>query len=249
MEIFILEEKRIKSMNVPTKRQLKQLGLWDGLFFRLSQSISRIGFTMLLKGWCRLQIHGQEEMRGLKQCIFAPTHASHLDFWATLEGAPKPLRQGTFVAAAKDHFYKHPIRWFITKLGSYHNFPFDRQALTPSLYRQLLAILRSDLSLLMFAQGSRTRDGQLMAFKPLLAMLAIEAQVPIVPVAVKGTFQALPPGATFVKRYPVRVCFGKPIYPEPIDLSDSRNHLPKAARELNQKLMNTIEELWYGCEE
>jgi len=225
-------------------QQLKQLGLWEGFFFRWTRRFSRSFFSGILNIWCGLKIKGLHHITGLEQCIFAPTHASHLDFWAVLEGIDPLLVEKTYVAAAFDYFYQSPWRKLITNLISFHNFPFPRHAVTPATYRRLYEILRAGLSLLIFAQGSRMRDGKLLPFKPLLAMLAMESGIPLVPVAVQGTFAALPAGRWWPRRHPITVVFGEPIYPDRFRPSSSGRSIHKAVRCLNEELMLRIQRLW-----
>jgi 1-acyl-sn-glycerol-3-phosphate acyltransferase len=83
----------------------------------------------------------------------------------------------------------------------------DRQALA-----EAVSAVRERTSLLFFAEGTRSDDGQLLPFKKGAALLALQAQVPLVPVAVAGTRHILTKGSAFVhggKRAVLRV--GAPI--------------------------------------
>ena len=171
----------------------RQLGIAPGFLATACQQLVFAGMRHWLWQRCALQIKGGENLTGISQAIFAPTHTSHLDFWAVLAGLPKPLQQKTYVAAAKDFFYTPQKRW-LTWLWSYHNFPFDRQSVSPQAYRHLGQLLQQGLSLMIFPQGSRARDGRLQPPKPIAAMLAADQNVPLLPVAVQGTHGALPPG-------------------------------------------------------
>lgn len=223
------------------KHLLKELGLWRSWVRRGTQAIGWAFFTVLLKFWCGLSFENTQALEKLDQCLFAPTHASHLDFWAVLQGAPSRLRKKTYVAAAKDHFYGNPFSRFITSFFSYHNFALDRQRASHVEYRRLCRMMASGTSLLMFPQGTRTRDGGLLPFKPMLAMLATDSKVPIVPVAVMGTFEAMPVGRFWPHRKKIHVHFGDPLYPEkPQDLKK----LSKTAKKLNNELMQKIEGLY-----
>ena len=65
--------------------------------------------------------------------------------------------------------------------------------------------------MLLFPEGTRSRDGQLQAFKKGGFHMAIDAGVPIVPVAIKGTYELMPRKSLRVKPGRVRVIFGQPI--------------------------------------
>lgn len=69
------------------------------------------------------------------------------------------------------------------------------------------------MPLLIFPEGTRSRDGSLGAFKPGAAALASSAEVPVLPVAVIGAYAAHPRGSNWPKpgRLPVGVVFGEPL--------------------------------------
>lgn len=224
------------------RKTLRQLRLGVNAFFRLSQVVSLTGMNVVLKHWCGLSFQGREKLTSLKQCLLAPTHYSHLDFWAVLQGLPQTLRQTTYVAAARDHFYQKSLWTFFVKLGSYHNFPFERTTLTAGNYRRLMAMIKAGCSLLMFPQGTRSRDNGLKPFKAMMAMLAVECRVPIVPVLISGTWEALPAGHFLIKPHPIEVHFGDPLIPQPL-APGSRRDLPKRARAFNQQVMASIEQM------
>ena len=66
-----------------------------------------------------------------------------------------------------------------------------------------------------FHSGTRTKTGELGDFKKTFAILSCELNIPIVPVSLKGAFEALPRGSRFPKPFTkVEVDFLPPIYPE-----------------------------------
>jgi 1-acyl-sn-glycerol-3-phosphate acyltransferase len=78
------------------------------------------------------------------------------------------------------------------------------------------AVLREDLILNVYPEGRRSFDGQLGIFKKGAAILATELNVPIVPVALDGTYRIWPRGSFHIRLAKVRVRFGEPIYPREI---------------------------------
>lgn len=226
-----------------SQQQLKALKLLDNVFFRCTQAVSLFTVKKILTYYCNLTFEGKDHLNQLNQCIFAPTHYSHLDFWAVLSAVPCRLREATFVAAAKDHFYSNPVNYVITKVFSYHNFPFERQILTPHVYQYLIKMMAAGCSLLMFPQGTRSRDGRLQPFKSLIALLAVETQTAVVPVAVQGTYEALPAGKFWIKKVPIKVIYGEPLKPPMISDIHDRKQLLKQARKFNEQIMSSVERL------
>ena len=70
----------------------------------------------------------------------------------------------------------------------------DRQRLEAAIEQ-----VRTRTSILFFAEGTRSIDGKLRTFKKGAAVLAIDAQVPIVPVAVAGAYEVTPKGGLWVR--------------------------------------------------
>ena len=224
-----------------THRTLRQLGLDHNPLLLVSQNLTRAGMTAFLRGWCGMQIEGTEVFHQVPQFILAPTHASHLDFWAVLEGLPAPLRRRTYIAAAQDYFYANPWRRWATHLFSYHNFAFNRRTRSPQEYRHLGAMLAQGLSLLIFPEGSRTSDGRLQAIKPMVSMLAVDRSVPLIPVVVRGTHAVLPRGRFFPLPHPIRVTFGRPIQNVFIRPGESFH---QSLHRVHAELVSRINEMW-----
>jgi 1-acyl-sn-glycerol-3-phosphate acyltransferase len=62
-----------------------------------------------------------------------------------------------------------------------------------------------------FPEGGISKDGALGPFRPGVALLALRARVPVLPVAIRGTREALPPGTYRLRRTPIRVRVGNPV--------------------------------------
>jgi|GEM_PF-3815676 len=217
---------------------LQTLGLHEGWFFRRTREWSRRWYGRWLRK-SGFEAFGAPWQDQPGPFLFAATHASHLDFWAVLEGLPPGVRETTYVAAARDYFYEQPARRLLTRLGSYHNFPFRRGTPSPEEFRRLAAILHAGFSLLIFPQGTRSRDGRPLPFKPLAAMLALETGAALVPVAVRGTWEALPAGRLWPRHYPIRVAFGDPL-PRPA----AQSPVSRQARAWTGALQHRVEWLW-----
>ncbi len=80
-------------------------------------------------------------------------------------------------------------------------------------------VLRNGKSLLIFPEGGRSFDGELMEFKKGVGILAIELNIPVIPAYIEGSFEALPRSATWPKFRQIKVAFGKPLFPYNADMS------------------------------
>ncbi|WP_224365880.1 lysophospholipid acyltransferase family protein [Hyalangium versicolor] len=141
-----------------------------------------------------------------KPYIFLMNHQSAMDIPCAFAALPVNIR---FIAK---HVLKHVpfLGWYMAMTGMiFVNRSNHREALQ-SLKRAGEHI-RSGKSVLAFPEGTRSRDGLIHPFKKGTFMIAIEAQVPIIPVAIEGSLQTLPQGGIWLRRHDIRVKVGQPI--------------------------------------
>jgi 1-acyl-sn-glycerol-3-phosphate acyltransferase len=170
---------------------------------------------LLPKAWARvvLAAAGAEvHVRGLdrfdhrRHFVMASNHQSLLDVPLIMAAAPQRIR---FVAK-KQLLFVPVLGQALWAMG---NVPIDRtnpSAASEQLAGQRGAIGRT-LSLLYFAEGTRSKDGTLLPFRRGAAAMALDTGVPLLPVAVAGTRNVLPSGAISVAAGPVGIAFGRPI--------------------------------------
>jgi 1-acyl-sn-glycerol-3-phosphate acyltransferase len=177
--------------------------------------IHRLGFGPLLRTQVRLQVSGLDRLRSVDgPVIFVANHSSHLDTAVILEGLPPDWRRRTTVAAAADYFFD---AWW-RAVGSalvFNTFPIERR--TGMNARTLERLLDEGWNILVFPEGTRSPDGWTRQFRPGAAYLACGKQVPVVPIAVVGSYAAMPRGQGWPSRGRpvVRLCFGGPVHPAP----------------------------------
>jgi 1-acyl-sn-glycerol-3-phosphate acyltransferase len=94
-----------------------------------------------------------------------------------------------------------------------HQVLVDRESPTQAVavIRQVKALLDAGISVIFFPEGTRTRDGRLQEFKPGGFAIAVEAEVPVVPITVKGSGAIWPPGGMDIRPGEVEVIFNEPI--------------------------------------
>jgi 1-acyl-sn-glycerol-3-phosphate acyltransferase len=171
------------------------------------------------------EVHGLENLPGTS-CVLVCNHQSHFDSLVILANLPKHVR---FVAKAE--LFKIPVfgqvmtavgNVKVDRTGGEH----DRRAMTDAI-----DAVRGRTSILFFAEGTRSEDGVLGRFKKGAAMLALQAGVPLVPMAVAGTKDILTKGSRFVhagKR--AALCIGEAIDTQGMT-ADDRDALTARARE------------------
>lgn len=179
----------------------------------LRAGIQRIALDPVLRVELRREVHGLDVLDGLAgPVVFVANHASHLDTPLLLLSLPEAWRRRTAVAAAADYFFD---TWW-RAVGSalvFNTFPIERRS--GSLARTPAQVLAAGWSVVVFPEGTRSKDGWLGTVRLGAAYLAADAGVPVVPVAIRGTFAAMPRGRGWPApgRPPVRVRFGPAIAP------------------------------------
>ncbi len=153
--------------------------------------------------------------------VFVANHSSHLDTPTILRAIPRKWRNRTAVAAAADYFYKK--RWTANGVALLFNtVPLGRSGggLANGATDHVDRLIRERWNLLMFPEGTRSRDGEIGKIHSGAAVIAAHHGVDIVPIYVSGTHDAMPPGQNWPKRRPgrflprrhkVEVRFGAPI--------------------------------------
>ncbi len=103
------------------------------------------------------------------------------------------------------------FRWLIEFLDA---IPIDREGGGLGGLKETLKRLKRGELVLIFPEGTRTRDGEVAALKPGFVALARRSKTPLLPVAVDGAYDAWPREAKFPRRSRVSVSIGPPMMPE-----------------------------------
>ena len=80
--------------------------------------------------------------------------------------------------------------------------------------------LKNGQNLVVFPEGARSRDRELLEFKKFFAILSVELDIPVVPVVLDGTFEVMPAGKLFPRPSPVIIKYLEPIYPKGLSYDD-----------------------------
>ena len=116
--------------------------------------------------------------------------------------------------------------------------PIDRKN-RPGAIRSLSRAagrIRAGRPVILFAEGTRSRDGRLAAFKKGAFRMALEAGVPVVPVAISGSGRVLRPGSFCVRSGPVRVTFARHIDVRPHQPHDVAGLMAAVRRAIVERL-------------
>lgn len=201
----------------------------------------------------RPEVYGTDllgDVRG--PLVLVSNHASHLDTPLVLGSLPPHLRRWTAVGAAADYFFD--ARWRAVGTALIFNaFPVERHGADRGAARRgpnrdairrggatsldsASALLVDGWNLLLFPEATRSQDGWMRRFRLGTAQLCCQHGVGAVPIAVRGSYAAMPRGRNWPRpgRPTVVVRYGRPLYPGP----------GESVRDFSGRLERTVARLW-----
>jgi long-chain acyl-CoA synthetase len=184
-----------------------------------------------------LRVSGLENLPPNGPYIVSPNHQSYFDPVVVASVVPRNILVNSFAVGTSDifgqGFMRHLARWIRVIV-------LDPDANLIPAMRAGAYGLRQGRILLLYPEGERSIDGTPRIFKKGAAILSIHTQVPIVPVAIEGFYEAWPRGKNFFQKItPLKVVFGAPISPPP------ESQASEAAYEkLTADLKSRIVEMW-----
>ena len=152
--------------------------------------------------------------------------ANHMSNWDPPLLASFLIRPVTYMA--KQELFEIPV--FGAAIRACNAFPVKRGAADRGAIKAALQALKQGRCLGLFPEGTRSKDGTIGAFKAGALQLAIEAGVPVLPVAIEGAGSVLPPSGFSVRPGQIVVRFGDPIETTGMTPQD-RNALARQARD------------------
>lgn len=191
----------------------------------------------------RVHVHGASNLDDLEGAfVVVSNHSSHLDAPLILGSLPPRLSKYLATGAAADFFYD---KWWKSGPMSlfFNGFPVDRGKDNASKGRSnrrevrgmSSALLADGVPLLLFPEGTRSRNGAMGPFKPGVAALCISRGVPALPIALVGAYEAWPSQQKHLPRNrpEVHVVIGRPMRPFPGEI----------AHEFNERMRRQVIEL------
>ncbi len=164
----------------------------------------------LLRLYNRLEVQGLENLPD-KPFIVTPNHASYLDAFVIASVLPPSVAKDTYFLGEESYF-RNPVASLFGRLAHVITVDINRN-LKDSL-RKVAGVLKAGKVAVIFPEGARTRDGNLMEFKKGVAILSKELNVPLVPTAIIGAYESWSIHDSFPKPHKIEVVFGKPLYPK-----------------------------------
>ena len=149
-----------------------------------------------------LKIMGGENLRNIHlPCIFYFNHIGVMDGLCVLRVLPKEIREKLVIAVNSDIWLDYRKNW-VQFLGG--GFPFDKKKKVKASLELTGEFLDKGFSVLLAPEGTFSKDGRLLKFKPGIGFMAVEMQVPVVPIKIDPSYHNIfpPMGGGFWENIP-----------------------------------------------
>ncbi|MEZ2347658.1 lysophospholipid acyltransferase family protein [Terriglobus sp. RCC_193] len=208
------------------------VSLWDKSG-RQQHAIAHIwAKLMLVIALSPMKVVNPQNLHLGRAAVFASNHLSYMDTPALFGALPFQFR-----ILANHYLFKIPfIGWHLTRSGQV---PIDQSSMRSMVAGLMRGVstLKSGMPLLIFPDGGRSSDGHIRQFLQGAAFMAIKAQVPLVPLALVGTYELLPMHTYHLAPRPLLLIACDPI--------NTTGMVTKDAEALTQRLMDAIATEYY----
>ncbi len=193
------------------KRWLEPLGPVESALARGLFLLDRA----VMKSLFRLRVEGIENLPEEGPFIMTPNHISYLDPFAIAAALGYSRLRRTHWAGSMNVAFGNPLTRLVSRLAQAVPVESDRSGVSSLAFGA--AALERGKSLIWFPEGQRSHGGELQPFKPGVGLLLDHFRVPVVPVSISGTYEAMPPGRALVKPKTITVVFGEPLSVDDLD--------------------------------
>lgn len=195
--------------------------------YGFSHAIFKIVFEMLVRG----EVIGREHLPRSGGYILACNHASAID----------PLAAGLYLPEQVAFFARRTLwkpgfaSWWLDGVGT---IPVDRDGGTDvAAIKRVLATIKKERVVILFPEGTRSRDGRLQPPKPGIGLIACKSGVPVVPARIFGSYEAFGRDSWLHPGTPVSVRYGRALQPEDYDHpGDDANRYQRAAERIMEAI-------------
>jgi len=173
------------------------------LWYAVCRQVARVLFIVVFG----IRVYHGDRLPRSGGVLVVSNHQSYLDPILAAVGTARP-----FHPMARDTLFRvAPFRWLIRSL---YAFPVRRDAADLGAIREALRRLRAGAIVLMFPEGTRTRDGSIAPLQGGPVTVAVRANVPIVPLVIDGAFESWPRTHLLPRPAVIRVACGTPVMPD-----------------------------------
>jgi long-chain acyl-CoA synthetase len=193
------------------KRSLEPLGPAKSSIARGMSALNRA----IARKVFHLRVEGIEHLPEEGPFVLTPNHVSSLDPFAVAAALDYDQLRHIYWAGRADTAFSNPLKRLVSRLA--HVVPIDSHRAVFSSLAFGAAVLKRREILLWFPEGHRSHSGELQPFRPGIGMLVHRYPVPVVPVFIRGTHEAMAPGKAWPRPKKFVVTFGEPLDPRELE--------------------------------
>jgi len=201
---------------------------------RIQHGFARLWSRLILHTiFCPVKVEGLDRIDTSRPHVYAVNHISALDIPIVYEHLPFQFR-----IMAKKELFRYPFMgWHLRRSGQ---IPVDASSAAASMRSLMKAVksLQSGMPLVVFPEGGRSPNGQILPFMSGAFYIAIKAGVDVVPMALIGTYEVLKMNSYHIRPGPMELIFGEPISTDGYGLRDMDV--------LAARVQKAIEDLYYA---
>jgi 1-acyl-sn-glycerol-3-phosphate acyltransferase len=198
-----------------------------------------LGFRALYTVYFRFKAYNPERVPLSGPLILASNHTSYLDPPLVGSGIRRDINY-----LARESLFRFPVVGWVLK--NWHSVPVDREGGGAAGLRAILDRLLAGGAIILFPEGTRSRDGKLQAARSGIGLTVIKSNAPVVPVRVFGTFEAFGRNHKLPRPRQIAVKYGKPM-----DFADLRREaktcpkprLKQIYQQIADQIMSEIQKL------
>jgi 1-acyl-sn-glycerol-3-phosphate acyltransferase len=196
-------------------------------------------FRAIYATYFRWRVYNPERVPLAGPVILASNHASFLDPPLVGAGVKRGINY-----LARDTLFRFPgVGWL---LRHWNSVPVDREGGGAAGLKAILDRLLAGGAIILFPEGTRTRDGKLQPARSGIGLAVVKSNAPVVPVRVFGTYEAYGRHIRFPRPHRIAVKYGRPMSfekPRAEAKACSKARLKEIYREVADEIMNAIARL------
>jgi len=199
---------------------------------KIARKIARVwNLRVLQLGGIKLEVIGKEKLSSEERYVFMSNHQSALDIPIIYTGVSEHI---CFIA--KKELFAIPVfGWGMSAIGHISIDRKNSRKALDSMNKAVAKLQKENISLVLFPEGTRSKDGKVGEFKTASFTLALKSGVKLVPVGIRDAIACLPPNSFRVKPGKVTLEIGDPITLEEIE--------GKSKGELCSKVQQAVKEM------
>lgn len=210
--------------------------IWPGNRIMYRKSEYFWAWTLMRLGGVKLEIKGRENLPKGETVVYMANHQSDLDWPVIFMAVP-----GQYLFLAKKELFEVPIFGTYMRIQKYIPIERDRILKSFKTYDDIVSLIRSGNSIVIYPEGTRSHSKELQRFKSFSFAFLKEARVRVVPIAIDGSIDIQKKGSKLISPGKVKVTILPPIGFEDIYHLDVKEFCSGASDRVRQALLDVLE--------